>query len=214
MTELFIVIAIVCAAGIIFLPGILRPRHHCRVSCANNQKQIGLSFKCWALDNNDRFPFAVPVANGGTMELVSGGNVWPHFMVMSNELSTPRVLKCSEDPERVMANAFGPPASYPGYAVVLLTNDQQVGYFVGPDACNTNPSAILIGDRFLGVNGARFRHGLAEVATNAAIGWVRPWHEGGGNIGLADGSVQQATSKNLARLFAATGQATNRLVIP
>jgi hypothetical protein len=35
----------------------------------------------------------VSVTNGGTMELVNGGTVFEHFLVMSNELSTPKLLE-------------------------------------------------------------------------------------------------------------------------
>jgi competence protein ComGC len=94
-----IVVAVVLAVLIAcLLPALLASRRRpMTVSCANNVKQIGLAFRQWALDNNDKFPMQVPVANGGTMELVGSGVVYPHFRVMSNEFGTPKVLVCPED---------------------------------------------------------------------------------------------------------------------
>ena len=39
-----------------------------RIACVNNLKQVGLAFRVWALDHQDRFPFNVPAKEAGTME--------------------------------------------------------------------------------------------------------------------------------------------------
>ena len=73
------------------------------IRCANNLKMIGLSFKTWAIDHNDQFPFNVKASQGGTLELCAPGpdgfdkNAAMHFLVMSNELSTPTILVCPGD---------------------------------------------------------------------------------------------------------------------
>src|SRR4026208_106088 len=92
-----------------------------RINCTCNLKQVGLSYKQWALDNQDRYPMQVSVTNGGTMEFVNSGVVWVHFRVLSNELSTPKVLSCPADEGRRgdIANTFGA-ATQPGY--VPFTN--------------------------------------------------------------------------------------------
>src|SRR6266478_5107680 len=96
-----------------------------RISCANNLKQVGLSFRTWSLDNNDRYPAQVSVTNGGTMELVESGQAWVHFLVMSNELSTPRILMCPEEPDRTrrQADNFGRPGSSGNPTRALFTSD-------------------------------------------------------------------------------------------
>src|ERR1035441_9814531 len=38
------------------------------VSCQNNLKQIGLSLRTWAIDNDGQFPFNVSTNAGGTRE--------------------------------------------------------------------------------------------------------------------------------------------------
>ncbi len=83
-----------------------------RINCANNLKQIGLAFRTWAIDNGDQFPFNVSTNKGGTMELSTRGRdgVDNHpewiFQVMSNELSTPRILVCPADPRKRAALDF------------------------------------------------------------------------------------------------------------
>jgi hypothetical protein len=74
-----------------------------RISCVNNLKQTGLAFRTWALDHDGQYSFNVSTNAGGTMEFCARGNdgfdrhAATHFEVMSNELSTPRILVCPQD---------------------------------------------------------------------------------------------------------------------
>jgi prepilin-type processing-associated H-X9-DG protein len=78
-------------------------RRSSHLGCTNNLKQIGLAFRTWAIDNDGKFPFNVSTNAGGTMELCARGsdgfdrNAALHFQVMSNELSTPKLLVCPND---------------------------------------------------------------------------------------------------------------------
>jgi len=80
--------------------------------CSNNLRQIGLSFKIWAMDNGGRFPFNVSTNAGGTREFCAIGadgfdsNAALHFRVMSNELYTPILLVCPRDWSRNPAAGF------------------------------------------------------------------------------------------------------------
>jgi len=90
----------------------LRAEPSIQISCVNNLKQIGLAFREWSLDNADRFPCNVSTNTGGSMEFcVVGGdgfdrNAARHFRVMSNELSTPKILVCPQDKARKPAADF------------------------------------------------------------------------------------------------------------
>jgi serine/threonine protein kinase/class 3 adenylate cyclase len=81
-------------------------------SCVINLKQIALALKIWADDHENKFPFTVTRADGGTLELCSRGKEGfekdpvPHFLVISNELFTPRILTCPADPKRTPAPDF------------------------------------------------------------------------------------------------------------
>ena len=104
--EMLVVLAILLAAAVVLLSILGRPHTHSRISCITDLKQIGLSFKTWSLDNNDRFPMQVSITNGGTKELVNTGAVYVHFLVMSNELSTPKLLVCPEAKHLLPREAF------------------------------------------------------------------------------------------------------------
>ena len=81
-----------------------------RIKCANNLKQVGLAFKVFANDNDDRFPYRV--ANFGQLtgaNYIFNGNpvpntttaanqrVWAHMYAMSNELGSAKILTCPGD---------------------------------------------------------------------------------------------------------------------
>ena len=97
--SLLIILVILPA---MLLPALSRAKGKAQsISCANNMKQIGLAFRTWAIDNNGNFPFNVSTNSGGTLELCLPGsdgfdrNAAFHFRVMSNELSTPKILVLS-----------------------------------------------------------------------------------------------------------------------
>jgi len=123
------------------------------------------------------------------------------FEVMSNELSTPKILVCMQDRKRVPATNF------------LALRSTNISYFVGLDATNTAPSAFISGDRNV-TNAAGFNNGLLLASTNDPVSWTAALHQNCGNIGLADGSVQQFSTVRLREAIANTGFPTNRLLMP
>ena len=145
----------------------------------------------------------VSVTDGGTMELVESGAVYPHYQVMSNELNTPKLLLCPADTIRTAAASF---------TTNLSTGN--VSYFVGVDAVDTAPQIFISGDDNFTVNGKKPKPGLLLLWTNSPVTWTKNRHEGQGNIGMADGSVQGFSSAKLQQALIATGMATNRLALP
>jgi prepilin-type processing-associated H-X9-DG protein len=217
LTELLIVLACLLVLGAIIVPYAARPHHGCRINCTNNLKQIGLAFLTWGLDNNDKLPMEISVTNGGAMELVNMGKVFPVFAVLSNELSTPKILICptEDDPKRIAATTFQNSIPQGSAPVVPFTNDNNISYFVGLDVNQTNPPGLLAGDRNLAIGGIPAAHGLLELRAGSVVTWLKSMHNNTGNIGFLDGSVQQLSSSRLGNLFASFGVgATNRLAIP
>jgi len=215
LVELLLVISVLIILAAIVLPELARTRDYGqKLTCNNNLRQVGLAFRVWALDNKDKYPMQVSVTNAGTMELIESGTVFRHFQVMSNELSTPRLLSCPQetDSTRTVANSFASTSS--GAGSVPFTNDNQVSYFVGVDADSDRPSMFLSGDRNLAFNGIPAKPGLHAIRTNGAMAWVEPRHHNGGYICFADGSVQEVKTRGLRLILIGTGTATNRLAMP
>lgn len=202
--EVLVVVAVAAFAALLFLPLYTANRiKRGRISCVNNLQQIGLSYRIWAGDNNGKYPFEISVTNGGTMELNNGENAWINFLVMSNELSYPKVLICPQDASHL------PPAT--NFSSQLAGH---ISYFVGLDASQTDPQALLLGDDNFEIGGIAVKSGLLEASTNTPITWSAARHKFAGNIGLADGSVKSLRNSGLTNLLHQTGLATNRLALP
>lgn len=204
LNEVLVVIVVLFILAAVLLPA-LRPHKHggSYINCVNNLKQVGLAYRIWAGDNNDKYPMAVSITNGGTMELISTGTAWINFGVMSNELGSPKILHCPEDTSRTFATNF-----------TTDLNNSKISYFVGLDADPAQPQMILSGDDNFAIGGVPIKSGLLELSTNAPIAWTAARHKLTGNLALADGSVQSATINGLKQALQSTGVATNRLAIP
>jgi hypothetical protein len=157
----------------------------------------------------------VPIAQGGTMELITNGQAWIHVIVLSNELNTPKVLFCPEEngKDKIMANSFGS-GEFPG--ATRFTNDINLSYFVGLDADDRRPRMWLSGDANLGMRGKALARGFVQVSTNDPVTWQEPRHEKNrkGYLLFADGSVQSASALEVRDFLKTTGVATNRLAMP
>lgn len=196
LTELLITVACLLALAAILLPAIARSKaRSSRVGCNSNMKQVGMAFLSWSTDNQGRLPMRVPVASGGTMELVGDGMVFPHFQVLSNELNSPKVLVCPNDDKRSPAANFA-----------VGFSDTNLSYFLGLDSAREKSSSLLSGDRNL-TNVPSTGTVVVRVTTNLTLGWGNDLHSGKANVCFGDGSAMQVQNG-----FITAG--TNRLAIP
>lgn len=134
------------------------------------------------------------------MRHLGDADVESHFQAMSNLLADPKVLVCPSD-VRVPA----------AYLAGNLSNTN-LSYFLGLDARDTNPQMFLTGDRNL-TNGPLPPNRILVLNTNFPLGWTREMHHYRGNIGLADGSVQQYSNIRLTDALR-DESFTNRLAMP
>jgi prepilin-type processing-associated H-X9-DG protein len=172
-----------------------------RDTCVYYLKQVGLSFRLWANDNQESYPMAVSTNAGGSMEFNETGQVYRHFLAMSNELGSPKILVCPADTQRTNLIDWTP-----------AFDNQNVGYFVGLEADDTKPLMILAGDR--NITGGILTNGnLMLCKSNTVLSWTTAIHNGNGNIALADGSVQETSSKSLQMQFQAEMQNVTNEVI-
>ena len=164
-----------------------------RIACINNLKQIGIATRIYATDNQDRFPWHVPQAEGGTAEIaqprsdtdalldsvgepIFDANAWRHFQAMSNELSNPKVLCCPRDGSRTQANTFQSTPPKGAGRNVIPFDKNSVSYWL-----RTDPE-------------------VDEARPNEIVA-VCPHHDGQFNVLLGDSSVQRVSLARLAEYF-------------
>jgi prepilin-type N-terminal cleavage/methylation domain-containing protein len=241
LIELLVVIAIIAILAAMLLPALAKAKARAlRIQCVNNLKQCGLSTRVWEGDNGDRYPTAVFSQQGGAYEYVhhTQGNLTPAsptpggqlgtapmqakvFQVMSNELSTAKVLLCPADQTHtVAATNFGVGAPNGDFAL------SKTSFFIGTDAIESDPQMLLYGDLNIGIqtttgsgNPAATRFTTVQVVSTAGISlnansgwaWSIETHNKVGNLTLSDGSVQQLSITGLKQ---AMQNATNSIVYP
>ena len=202
--ALLVIIAVLAILAAMLLPALAAAKKKSsKIGCINNLKQCGLAFRIWEGDNGDKYPMAVPVDKGGTMEFSTGADTFHHFLVMSNELSTPRILVCPNDAERMAAPSF------------RRLSNKNVSYFVGLEAADEFPQRFLDGDRNI-TGESEPEDGVLKLVPGQQAGWTAAIHGNSGNVGLADGSVFSYSNSELRQALQNSGDATNtwRISLP
>ncbi len=198
LIELLVVIAIIAILAGLLLPALARAKAKAnRAKCVNNLKQMNLGFRIWSNDNGEKFPWLVAPADGGSMD-PANQQTWRHIIPCTNEMNSPKILVCPSDNEKTMVSTWN-----------LFVNNSHISFFVGYEAKEEFPQTMLTGDRNIAgaVNGSpcgAWSGAIGAPITGSQDGasgstWDSTIHNNCGDLGLADGSVQQATTPGLRK---------------
>ncbi|MCS1408872.1 MAG: hypothetical protein M2R45_02049 [Verrucomicrobia subdivision 3 bacterium] len=235
LIELLVVIAIIAILAGMLLPALARARAKAqKIKCVNNLKNVGLATRIFATDHEDLYPWQAPDNQGGSSGALPRSKtrfreeaynlVWRHFSALSNELSTPKIVLCPSDGNRVEAVSWN---TNRARGQENFYRNQNVSYFVGCEADETLPQSLLSGDRNITnaqrsdiSKGAalpflmRARSGQARPLPTPEPGWSKDIHDVSGNVCLGDGSVQQMTSSKLRTQMRDVGFDSLTLLLP
>ena len=234
LIELLVVIAIIAILAGLLLPAITKARGRANlVNCLSNLKQVGLGWASWMHDHEaGNLPFRTPVEDGGTFGAVDPlkNNAWWQYQIISNELTSPKILVCPADKNvgapRKIANNWSSEDPNGGYSTVGFQN-LATSYIIGLDsgALTQNGKTvatpdgftqthILGGDRNMapdgfnqkcssGITDAWFVRGRGVDGTGspADAAWTNSIHAFRGNILTLDSAVQMTSTKELDALI-------------
>ncbi len=211
LIELLVVIAIIAVLASLLLPALSRAqRSSLTTKCLSNLKQVGVGFKQYSLDFENKYPWEIycdATGNGPGSRGVSNSYSYTvfHFIKAGREIENPKVLLCPADVRqtqtdnnvgvrRGMKDTFGTHGNMenPGNPVTGNTNyvsqNADVSYSVNVAATDKLVRHPFSSDRNINWNGKNMYTSAAE-ARNPMIFLAQTG--GDGNASWTDNHVHR-----------------------
>jgi type II secretory pathway pseudopilin PulG len=201
LVELLVIVAIVGLAFVMMPVSFSGGREKARrIKCVSNLKLVALSMQVYAANNKHLFPWES--ANlSAQIKVDLAKDPYTSFIILTNELGTPRLLTCPADSRHVVDDW------------TKLTRNN-ISYFISPSATEGYPQSFLGGDRDVTTNGIRLNPGLHSLDWPSDIGWDNTQHKSTGNACLSDGSIHQLSKSRFKDQFKNSGLTNITLAIP
>ncbi len=203
--ELLWVLIILSLLSVLAFAGIQRVKQHTRqFGCFGRLRSLSMGLKMFATDNGGMSPFGAT----NSVAYQDSSNACKHFLALSNEIGSAKILICPEDVSRRQTMAYTFDASTNS---LWQLQNLAVSYFVNVDASATNAGTVLMGDRNILLSGKALTNTAVTVSASSQLQWTDALHRKKGNVVLADDSMLTLR----ASVSIGTNQTGNvRLLVP
>lgn len=164
-----------------------------RARCLVNLKLIGVGLQMWLHDYEDKFPWQIPVAQGGSAGLAQ---ISDHFLRLSNYFGSPSILSCPglarhRPPTQVWARLTDRNISYALYCDSRIVMDMSPA---NASARPPLPDSVVMDMDLEGGRPSECRQCPGNVyefnvGPNSPLRWSRTNHVNFGNVAMLDGTV-------------------------
>jgi prepilin-type N-terminal cleavage/methylation domain-containing protein len=200
LIELLVVIAIIAILAGLLLPALAGAKAQGKdAACINNLRQLGLGIRLWSSDYGDKYPWNVPISDGGAQ----GSDNWADYLrTASNQIVNTKILVCPMDVKTTNAGSWG-----------IMVGNLNVSYLVGLSFSQARTQDIIVGDgNVMGGGGGYNATWNIYMGSSIDAAWNMNLHGYRGHLAMGDGSVLITKTPDLREMISTlltTGMMTN-----